>query len=66
MPSEDYKLMQKMLIDLNILMCMEYDKDNIDQIIGFEKAQEYIVKILAQFHYGEKEIFNKEDNIYVN
>ena len=66
MPSEEYRMIQKILIDLNILMSMEYENEDIDQIIGFEKAQEYIAKILSQVHYGEKEVFEKEDNIYVN
>jgi hypothetical protein len=64
MKSEEYQLIQKILSDLNTFIGLSMESENIDQIVGFENAQELVCEILLQLHDGETEIFESDDNIY--
>jgi hypothetical protein len=66
-PAEEFDLFNKILSDLNVFLGIDVDSENIDQILGFQKAQTLIGNILLQLHDGIIDIFNEEeDNIYVN
>jgi hypothetical protein len=64
MAADEFKLFSKILSDLNVFMEMDIDSENIDQILGFHKAQVLIGKIVLQLYDGATDIFDKEeDNI---
>jgi hypothetical protein len=64
MEADEFNLFSKILSDLNVFLEIEIDSDNIDQILGFNKAQALIGKIVLQLYDGEADVFDrKEDNI---
>lgn len=64
MEANEFKLFSKILSDLNVFIELDIDSENIDQILGFQKAQILIGKIVLQLHDGATDVFDREeDNI---
>jgi hypothetical protein len=56
-------LYQKIISDLDRLISIPLDSENLDQILGYEKAQRLVTEILLQLFTGVTEIFYKENKI---
>lgn len=61
--ANEMQLYQKIILDLDRLMSIPLDSENIDEIIGYGKAQKLVSEILLQLYIGETEIFYKENKI---
>lgn len=61
--ANEMQLYQKIILDLDRLMSIPLDSENVDEIIGYGKAQKLVAEILLQLYSGETEIFYKENKI---
>ncbi len=61
--ANEMQLYQKIILDLDRLMSIPLDSENVDEIVGYGKAQRLIAEILLQLYIGEIEIFYKNNKI---